>query len=405
MRLAVTCNGPGETAGWLTPLLHSLYARAPRAQIFVFFVPDDYASGYEASYVREVFPQAHVFEPKRYVSAALGARGDDLPEGTDGVLYLGGDLMHAARLHKRFGGALATYKFAAPRYAKHIMRAFAVDDRNANDLERGGVARDRVSVTGNLAIDGALAQRASAAEEGAPEGGVLFMPGSRGYEVEQLIPFFFTAALRMRREAPSLPMAFGISPFTPMDAVAAAIAQGGDRRMFAQPGKLAREEERVFLESAEGMRFPVVRNALAAASAARLAVTIPGTKTIELAAAGTPVLSCTPMNAPELVAVNGPLTYLNRIPIAGPPLKRAFVARYARRFPLHTQPNIDAGREIVRELHGTLTPGRVARAALEALSDELWLRESSQALRGLYREHVGASVRMAAGLITLCESR
>ncbi|MFN2450450.1 MAG: hypothetical protein ABR508_11795, partial [Candidatus Baltobacteraceae bacterium] len=147
-RLFVTCNGPGETAGWLTPLLHALYAQQPGASVHVFYVPDDYASGAEPDYVRARFPQAQVYDPKTYVKVALGARLDGVPEGADAVLYLGGDLMHAARLHKRFGGALATYKFSRPRIARQTARAFAVDAGNARELERAGVARERITRAG-----------------------------------------------------------------------------------------------------------------------------------------------------------------------------------------------------------------------------------------------------------------
>jgi hypothetical protein len=77
------------------------------------------------------------------------------------------------------------------------------------------------------------------------------------------------------------------------------------------------------------------------------------------------------------------------------------VVAYSRRFRFHTQPNIDAQAEIVQELHGTLTPGRVARIALQRAADDAWLSASSQALSGLYREHLGAAERMTAALLAL----
>lgn len=402
MRLAITCNGPGETAGWLRPLLHELYERAPRTDVHVFYVPDDYATGREPDVVRELFPSAHVYDPKTYLKIAFGARIDGVPEGVDAVLYLGGDLMHAARLHNRFGGALITYKFSRERYARNTARAFAVDDANVEQLARWGVPRDRIERTGNLAIDGALMEAQAQPEPGAPEGGVLFMPGSRRYEVEQLIPFFFTAALAMRREHPTLPIAFGISPFTQLDAVRSAVEAGGDPRVFAQRGTLVEENGAAFLVSNEGtQRFPIVRRALAAARVAKLVVTIPGTKAIELAALGRPAVACSPANAPELITINGPLTYLDRVPLIGVPAKRAMVMAYSRRFPFHTQPNMDAQSMLIAELHGTLTPGRVARVTLERLSDEAWLAQSAQALGALYREHAGAASRMATGILAL----
>jgi lipid A disaccharide synthetase len=257
-------------------------------------------------------------------------------------------------------------------------------------------------VSGNLAIDGALAEASAEAEPGAPADGILFMPGSRRYEVEQLIPFFFTAALAIRREDPAMPIAFGISPFTTNAAVRSAVEAGGDARMYSQRGRMIESPDGPALASLDGTQtFPILRNSLAVAARARLTVTIPGTKVIELAAIGAPVLSCTPINMAEIVAINGPLTYLDRIPFAGRRLKQIVVTAVARRFRFHTQPNIDANREIVRELHGTLTPGRVAREALELWGDKPRLSGSSEALRELYADHAGAARRMARSLLEM----
>lgn len=406
MRMIVTCNGPGETAGWLRPLLRALYADAPHTDVHVFYVPDDYATGHEPALVRALFPHAHVYDPKTYLRVAFGGHADGLPQGAELVLYLGGDLMHAARLHKRFGGALATYKFNRARYAAQTARSYAVDDRNAQELAAAGLAADAIETVGNLAIDGALVEASVEPEAGTPHDGVLFMPGSRGYEVEQLIPFFFTAALAMHREAPAVPIAFGISPFTQLSAVRAAMMAGGDPRVFAQRGTVVEDESGAYLATIDGAtRFPVMRNALAAAKQARLVVTIPGTKVIELAAIGKPAIACSPFNAPELVTINGPLTYLDRIPLVGAPVKRAAVLAYARRHKFHTQPNIDAQQMLVEELHGTLTPGRVARIALDRHGDQAWLAARSQALGELYREHAGAAARMSRSLLSLASTR
>ena len=200
MRLAITCNGPGETAGWLRPLLRELYALQPTAEVHVFYVPDDYATGSEPQYVREMFPQAHVYDVKTYLAAALGRPIAGLPDRFDLILYLGGDLMHAARLHRRLGGSFTTYRFTRRKYARVTERAFAIDAKNAAELIAAGIEPERVRIAGNLAIDGALVEAAAPPEPKTPVDGMLFMPGSRDYEVENLVPFFFTAALAIRRE-------------------------------------------------------------------------------------------------------------------------------------------------------------------------------------------------------------
>ncbi len=405
MRIALTANGPGEVAGWVRPLVRRLYERAPDTDVHLFLVPDDFATGHEAELARRLFPSAHVYDPKRYIAFALGREAHSLPDGVDVVQYFGGDLMHAMRVHARLGGKVASYKFTKKRYAHRWDRVYAVDKSNAERLASEGVPAERIDVVGNLAIDGALIEAQAPLERAAPVDGILVMPGSRTYEVENLVPFFFTMALRIFRERPNVPIALGISPFTPLSEVAAAVQGGGDPRVYAERGTLEVNGDGAALVSLDGrVRVPILHNALAAAMRARLVVTLPGTKCIELAALGIPMLAITPLNAPEKIAFNGPLTYLDRIPVVGAPLKRTVALRVAKSFTYHTQPNIDAGAMIVDERHGTLTPGRVARLALDRYDDATWLTESRRQLSVLYADHVGAADRMAESLLALAES-
>src|SRR5581483_4809419 len=278
MRIAITANGPGEVAGWVRPLLRRLYAREPNAEVHVFLVPDDYASGGEAAMLQRFFPQAHVHEPREYLAFALGRKITGIPENVDIVHYIGGDLMHAARLHRRLGGKATTYKFSKPQYRAMFVQAFAVDDKNADQLRNWQIPNDRISIIGNLAIDGALIEAELPLEEHAPRDGVLMLPGSRAYEVENMIPFCVSVARRMLRERPDVPVAIAISPFTSIDSIRTAIEHGGDPRMWSERGRVIEESPtKIFLESLDGaVRVPVLRNAMAAARSARLVLTIPG---------------------------------------------------------------------------------------------------------------------------------
>jgi len=402
MRIALTANGPGEVAGWLRPLLRALYRRVPDLDALVFLVPDDYATGFESEMVRENFPEARVYDPKSYLKFAFGGRVEGIPASVDLVQYVGGDLLHVARVHARLKGRTATYKFSRRAYRRLFDRAFAVDGRNAEQLAEWGMPRERIELVGNLAVDGALFEADLPVQPGTPAGGILIMPGARSYEIESLVPFYFAVALRIFRERPEIPIAFAISPFTPRHRVLAAIEGGGHERMFGRRGRLVREEGRDYLTNDAGeLRIPVLSGALAAAKAARLILTIPGTKTIELAALGKPVVAITPLNVPEVVAINGPLTYLDRVPFVGVPVKRAIAVSMSRRFTHHTQPNMDAGTSLIAEVHGTVTPGRIARIALERYDDRTWLASTGERLAELYRDHVGASARMAESLLAL----
>jgi len=398
VRIAITANGPGEFAGWVRPLVAALLARDPSVEIHVLCVPDDFATGREAQYLRTLFPSVHVHPPSEYVRLALGRGVEGVPARVDRVQYLGGDLAHASRVHARLGGTLTTYKFSRARYASEVARVFAVDEANVAQLVGWKTPRERIEVVGNLAIDGALGEAAGAygdAGEDLAPGGIILFPGSRKHEVANVFPFFLRVALDLRRRLPDVPIAFAGSPFVEDETVRAALANGAPHPfMYGVRGEL-RGGEIV----AGGARFPLVREAMRAASRARLAVSIPGTKLVELAALGVPAVSCMVLNAAELIVVPGLLQYVGKIPLLGLPLKRAAVLAGSRRFAYFAQPNMDAGREIEPELVGTLLPSHVARVAAERWSDAAWCARAGAELRALYVSHAGAADRMAAALL------
>ncbi len=397
-RIAMTCNGPGEFAGWVRPLVQTLHTLAPELELHCFFVPDDYATGRESAVARESLPMLTIHEPSDYLRFALGGSKQVGP--CDIVLYLGGDVMHAARLHARLGGDLCAYRYAPRSFARHVSHAFALDTPNAELLAKT-IAREHISITGNLAVDGAIAQAAQPTQSTIADG-IVFLPGSRRYEITHLVPFFATAASRLQRLRPGLPVSFGISPFTEIASIHQALQGPTDARMYAKQGQVIdlAGQPAILMDESQ-TPIPIVQNALATAVSSKLAITIPGTKCIELAALGVPTIACVPFNIPEKVVMNGPLTYLDRLPGLGTPLKRAAVLAFARRFTYFTQPNMDAGALVLPELTGTLTPGVVAQAAL-ALFDQPEQRDQlQQHLRAIYQPHHGATERMANTLLEL----
>jgi hypothetical protein len=404
MKIALTCNGPGEFSGWFRPLLRALYEADPALDATVFFVPDDYATGREADVAREVFPQLRVFAPREYLRFAFGGNLADAPRSVDLVQYLGGDLMHAARLHGRLGGRARSYKFWSRSYRRMFERVYAVDSANETALRAQGVAGTHIEAVGNLVVDGVLGEvdgRFGTHDDAAiPEGGVLVLPGNRRHEIASLVPLFLQMAVHLQRLNPNLPIAFGLSPFTTKAELERALATGGHRLFWGARGTVVEEDGRLWLTPMAGAaRIPVVRDAMRHAGRAKLVVTIPGTKCIELAALGVPTIVCTPLNAPELAVVNGPFQYIDRLPVLGVALKRAAVVAVNNRFRFTAQPNIDAGEMLMPELRGTLTPGRIARAAAAYAADDAAREADAPRLRALYAAHRGAAARMASSLL------
>ncbi|MGD1068126.1 MAG: hypothetical protein ABR975_15060 [Vulcanimicrobiaceae bacterium] len=398
MRIAITANGPGEFAGWVRPLAAALRARAPETEIHVIGVPDDYATGQEAAYVEALFPGVRAYPPSAYVRLALGRGVEGLPPRVDRVQYLGGDLAHAVRVHARLGGVATSYKFSRRGYARTFARVFAVDEANRTQLLGWGTPEERITIVGNLAIDGALGEASGAFGDppsDAARDGIMLFPGSRKLEIANVFPLFIRVALNLRRMLPDVPIAFAGSPFVSDDGLRAALARGGPHPLSY--GISAELVDGAIV--ADGRRFPLVRAAMRAAAQARLAVSIPGTKVIELAALGIPAVVCTPFNAPELAVIGGPLQYVGKLPLIGTPIKRAAALAVAKRFTHFAQPNIDAGRELDREIIGTLLPSQVAHVAVERWQDRAWCTQIGAELRALYAGQAGAAERMAQALL------
>jgi hypothetical protein len=70
-----------------------------------------------------------------------------------------------------------------------------------------------------------------------------------------------------------------------------------------------------------------------------------------------------------------------------------------RRFRYFAQPNIDAERELIPELSGTLFPARVAAVAAQYYADRDWCERTGAELRARYAVHAGAARRMSAALL------
>lgn len=397
-RLVVTTNGPGELMGWARPFLRAVYRRAPDAKVTVVFVPCPYATGHEADITRRMFPKADVVDPKGYGRFLLRKPVPGMERGDGALQYLGGDLFHATTIARRLGVRPMTYKFTRRSYCQSFVKFFALDERNAAELRRAAAPSERVQIVGNLVPDSVLGSLAGSPDD-APGDGVCVLPGSRPHEVKHAFPFFLAAALALRRRRPGLPITFVFSPFNGDDELRAALEARVDAHMHGVNGTLAPDGRSI---DVLGERFAVDRSAdYGALSTARLVVTIPGTKCIECAVLSRPMLVVVPLNRADLIVVNGVAGYLHLVPLVGRPLKKLIVRAAERRFRFVTQPNIDAGREIVPEMRGILHPDAVGERASLLLDDGPGLAAARRALGAIYARDAGAADRMAQAALAV----
>jgi lipid A disaccharide synthetase len=391
-RLLVTVNGPGELMGWGRPFVRAVYRLDPSARVTIVFVPCPYASGREPDAAQRLFPNATVVSPKRYGRFLMGRATEGMERGGGALQYLGGDLYHANTIAKRLGLVPMTYKFSRRSFAHSFARFFAIDEVNAAQLRAAGAPPERVRIVGNLVADAVLESLTTPPPAPGLGESLCIFPGSRPPELRALLPFLLDASLRVLRARPGLSASVVISPFSTDEEIRASLAKP-DPAFGGVHGELADDGRTI---EAGGLRFAVDRSgSYEALAKAALVIATPGTKCIEAAVLGRPLLVIVPLNSLDEVVLPGMAGYLHRVPLVGRPLKRWIARKIERRFKYMAQPNIDAGKPLVPELRGVLRAEDVAAHAQAMLDDPQALSAQGVELAELYARDVGAATRMA----------
>jgi len=385
--------------GWARPFLRAVLAREPETEITLVLVPCPYATGREAAQAKAMFPNAHVLDPKAYGRFLVNRRVEGMHRGAGVLQYLGGDLFHATTLAKRLGLTPLTYKFSRRAYSPSFQRFYALDEDNARQLRGAGAPPERVRVVGNLVADSVLG---SLDEPLSPPGvgnGLCILPGSRPAEIKSLVPFFLAVAHDLARRMPDVPVTFVVSPFNADEQLGEALARKPDPKYGGIQGRITADGSAI---EGDGVRVALDRSGdYGAVSRAQLIVTIPGTKCLEAAVLGRPMLVLVPLNRPDEITLNGLGAYLHHVPFVGRPLKRWLVRKVERGFQFVAQPNIDVGREVAPEMRGVMMPSDVVDRVCDLLARPGDLRSMGETLSKIYASHAGAADRMAADALSV----
>lgn len=197
-----------------------------------------------------------------------------------------------------------------------------------------------------------------------------FFPGSRFYQVQQLVPFFLKVA---RLVEPSLKSKYkkvrwvaARADYITMDTLKDAAVNEGGRILDGDSGELKKGEPFDRLISRRGIEFEIHRPEKVM-SEADMVITVPGTNTAELAVMGVPMLVLLPSQHAELYPMPGLAGHLHRIPLVGKYIKFFLLWLFWRRVKYVAYPNRKEKREIVPEVVGRITPERIAERLLEFL--------------------------------------
>jgi hypothetical protein len=359
-------NGPGEISGWVIPLAKAL-RHALGATLHLALPPCQYATGREAEVATRTGLFHEVLEPGTCVRLALGTGR----VRADCVVHLGGDLWYAARLAHRAGCPAIAYVERTLIARRHA--SFAWIGTNTEALARRlvglGVPESKVEAVGELRAD-AIGPQTDPEEAPQRDPVLLLLPGSRPQIFRDLAPLFVRIAERVRAHLPSAEVLVAVSPFLPPDLVAR-VLDGAPLRVVSG------DEERY-----------------AAYRRAALALTLPGTSTLELALLHTPMLVWLPLYDPARVPVEGLLEWVGRLP-GGRMLKAALVRRQLRRPRVIALPNHLAGERVVEELVGDAPVEEVAERVIALLRDPAKQDAMRRALRAHFPRVPGAADRIA----------
>ena len=363
--IVLVSNGPGELYTWVRPVLAELRRQAPERRVSISLIPCQFASGHETK-IAETFGADRVTSPKDFLGLLAGNRsafGPVAHQGAAALLGLGGSAGLALQLAARLRAPAYRYSFV-PYWHTKLQALFVDSPRTAQRARLLGAPGSRTEIVGNLVAD-AVELSEPVAEPGSPH--IVMMCGSRDGFAVHIIPFMLALADALYTHYPDARFVWPVSRLLSEEALAQGIAGAEKDTLGGIAGK--RDENVVFTPGGARLELVPESTRYAHMRAADLAVTIPGTNTLELGIAGVPSVVLLPLNKPEVIPLEGPGHWLSLLPLVGPSLKRRAVLLAAPHLPV-SLPNNLSGETLMVELKGTLTLQGVLREVLRLLEDE-----------------------------------
>lgn len=364
MEAVLVANGPGELYSWAQPVLRALREREPRLKVSLCLLPDQFISGNEAE-VAATFGADTVTTHRAFLAfLATGRIPAGLGDSSGFVLSLGGNPRMALRLASSLRYPTYRYSFT-PAWHPKLRKLFVHNLQAERRARLLGAPKERVACVGNLVAD-AVGQSRSAEGVGSPH--ILLLAGTRDAFSLLLIPLILAVADRLGQRLPEATFVWPVSRLLKDETVRAGIAGDFKAYLGGVAGRL--DEDTVTTPAGVKVQLVPEDERYAHMRAADLAVTIPGTNTLELGVAGVPSIVMLPLNKPEVIPLEGVGHWLGLVPFLGTALKRQAVKLFVEGLNVPVSlPNRFSGEDLMVEMTGILSAEEVAGRAFELLSD------------------------------------
>lgn len=397
--VVIITNSPGELSSWVRVTVEKVRVKAPHARIILMLVPCPYASGREKDIATSFGEIDLVLSPREFLAYLVGFSGSRYHPGINGVVvFLGGDYWHAVLMSRKLGFPAVAYTDRPSSWGRYFRQVCVADPDTKVNLVGAGVPEVKVSVVGNLMVEGvrpSLSRAQALSSWGLRDGALTvgLFPGSRLYHVRASLSPFLRVAEDLSREVPGVQFALGLSPFLTLDELRGCLLAQPPPYLEGSQGQLREGEDGLLhVVTDGGLRIPVVlRQQYDLMNHADLLLTIPGTNTAEIACLGRPMVVAMTWRA--RVPRGGLGALMGALPMANV-LRRELLKGILRKIKYTALPNQIAQREIVPEVRVEHEPGEISRVAADLLKNERRRSEMSAELRTVMGGH-GASDRIA----------
>lgn len=342
-KVSLLVNGPGELWGWARPLCRQMIQRGWIVSIHL--LPCPFASGLESEVARGIPGVSFVFEPKGLFGTLLSLRR----HRANLVVQLGGDLLFGRAMASFHSVPLACYSYGNKSGLGRCDLVATAFDSMAKHMKCPAL------VTGDLVADG-LDMDVSPSPWSESRGDrLVFFPGSRP-AIREAAREYLAETLRLLKHREGLQFVSLLSPFS--------------------------RETEVRLWRDSGLN-PFIGGTGSALDGADLAVTQPGTNTLELMHRAVPALVAVPFSFIRQVPLSGLAGMILSLP-GGSALKEKILRKKAaNRKGYLAWPNRIAGREVFPELVGDLSPSDMAKEIDRLLDDRHYLSKTRNILRAM----------------------
>ena len=404
--VVLVCNGPGELSTWVRPLARRLQAEMPLRPdspmaptgLQLVLVPCPNATGSEQRVAAAMGLFERIIPAARFWSLLLRPRRYGPWPRRGVVVFLGGDQFWTVLLSARLGYRHITYAEWVARWPRWNDSIAAMGPAAADRL--AGRWRHRCQVVGDLMAD--LSESARDEQPLPPGDWLALMPGSKRAKLQVGVPFLLETADRLSAQRPNCRFLLPVAPTTSVQELLAYTGPNNPIARHYSAGEPQLQPSRQGLEfiTKSGTRILLIEQqpAHGVLSQCCLALTTVGANTAELGALGVPMIVLVPTQHLHVMqAWDGGIGLLARLPILRWLLGMALTAWRMRHHGFLAWPNISAGRLVVPERVGAITPEQIADEAAAWLHQPERLEHMRNDLRSL-RGQPGA-VAALAGMV------